>query len=205
MGKHKSKNTGRALWGARLVDGEIVIRSRHGRVLTEEDLDLVKILLASYWRGQSHAMKPRQDGGKEVESKTGLYHTLDPIVHFFTSYRVKRKLTVLSVARLMGLRSGARLTDLEIGKVRPLVEVLRDWGYVLGFNLMPIPIAMAAEIRDRVNKFIEDQYLQDLVNWGDYPPDDRQLGGKYADLSAAGGFLRDSEGAGSAEAGEATG
>jgi hypothetical protein len=201
----QSRNRERALWGASLVDGEILIRSRHGRVLGEDDLELVKILLATYWRSQSHADggRHRPEANDSVTSKTGLVHTFDPIVRFFTEYRIRRRMAVSQVAELLGMSSGGRLTSLETGLVRPLIEVLRDWGMVLGFVLMPIPIPMVPGVRREVNKFIDDQYRQDLIDWGDDPPDDRQLGGKYANLSASGGFLGDGEDPGSPTPGEA--
>jgi transcriptional regulator with XRE-family HTH domain len=207
MGKAKSKNRGAALWGARLVDGEIIIRSRHGRIMNEEDLKLVKILLATYWLSQSHADggSNRPQANDEVETKGGLKHTFDPIVRFFIEYRVRRRLSVSQVAERMGMSSGGRLTALENGRVRPLVEVLRDWGMVLGFVLLPVPIPMVPRVREEVNRFIDDQYLQDLQDWGDDPPNNDRLGGKYADLSASGGFLRGGEDSGSPEAEQAAG
>lgn len=204
-------------WIINEVNGRVVIMSRDGTDLTKEDCDLVRLVMANHFRseaglaGQRGRLRP--NSGDEVDTRnsrgggTGnIRHTLDPIVNFFTAYRRKRKLPLVSIARLTGELRAGRLTSYETGQSRPFIEMLRDWGYALGFDIMPIPIGLRHEIIAVVNVFLADQYTADILAWSSNPVRSHREGVNVnADLSPGAEFLRDSDHFGPPAPGETAG
>lgn len=183
--------------------GRIVITSSDGTDLGEDDLKMLRMIVYNHFKadGQVRARGlVRPEAGAEVITKPTsknfpggrVRHSLDPIVNFFTIYRRKRQLQVKAVAVMMGT-SASQVTSYEVGHSRPFVEVLRDWGYALGFNLMPVPIALSAKVRDMVNEHIAQQYVDDLNRWGNHPRFFREGVNEHADFSAGREFLRDGD------------
>jgi hypothetical protein len=183
---------------------QIRIFKRDGSDFTEDDRETVILVLMHHFHSESSFKAGRSldrpEAGTDVATRTGVEHTLDPIVSFFAAYRKRRRMALISVARLMGEGKGTRVGAVEAGKTRPLIEFLRDWGYALGFNLMPIPLGMVSKVRDMVNEYLADQYARDIARWS---REEGGLieGGARADLPPGPGLLGDGEDSGPAAAG----
>lgn len=191
----------RAQWAVTLNEGNTQIRifKRDGSDMTEDDRETLIMVLTNHFHAEgsnkSDRALARPEAGEGVETRSGITHTQDPIVSFFAAYRKRRRMQVVTVGRLIGEKNGTRITFAETGRVRPLIEFIRDWGYALGFNLMPIPIALADRVSDMVNKFMKDQYAEDIARWS---ADNEVLiyGGERADIPASTQLPRDGSTAG---------
>lgn len=193
--------------------GQIIVSTKDGTDLTSEEVKILRMLVNHHFQARVSQDKRgtrRPEADEEVMTKTSghtgnrVKHQLDPIVNFLTVYRRRRWITLESVSKLCSLNVH-KLTGYETGHSRPFIEALRDWGYSLGFNIMPIPVALSGVVKQMVNAYLADAYADDLNRWGNVP---RFLSGgdrTYADLSPGREFLRDSDYSRPEEVGEAAG
>lgn len=199
-----------SIWIVELVDGSIVLRARNRQSLNDEDVKTVKMLLTRHFRSEASFRYPRAlrrpKANEEVVTEFGgVRHFLDPIVNFLVAHRRRRKLAVVSVAELMFDRP-QKITYWETGKARPFIGNLREWAYVLGFDLLPVPMGLRDEVKSMVNQFLAWQYGNDLAMWDENPVlirNYREEVNAHADLSPGSEFLGDSSAAGSQSARQA--
>lgn len=191
----------RAQWMITLNEGgsQIRIFKRSGEDMTEDDRQTLIMVLTNHFHAEgsnkSDRALVRPNAGDDVPSRYGVIHAQDPIVSFFTAYRKRRRMQITAVSRLLGEKNSSRISAAEAGKVRPLIEFLRDWGYALGFTLMPVPIAMADRVTGIVNKFLANQHTEDIERWS---VDNEALiyGGERADIPSGAELQGDSGTAG---------
>lgn len=79
----------------------------------------------------------------------------DRIVHFLSEQHRMRRIPMRQMSKAMGLHQST-LSSFNKGNTRAYLDVARPWAYMLGFDLIPIPVALRNVVWDLVNKHCTD-------------------------------------------------
>ena len=143
------------------VLGHVVITPRYEDAMTPAEVIWLRAIIALSLKVES-INTPRSnttpDGERPQEP--------DRIIHFLSEQHRVRRIPMRQMSRAMGLHQST-LSSFNKGNTRAYLDVARPWAYMLGFDLIPIPVALRDQVWELVSKYCEEQgmdpYLGDVM------------------------------------------
>lgn len=143
------------------VLGHVTITPRYEEAMTPAEVIWLRAIIALSLKVES-INTPRSntiDDEKRAQEP-------DRIVHFLSEQHRTRRIPMRQMSRAMGLHQST-LSSFNKGNTRAYLDVARPWAYMLGFDLIPIPVALRDEVWALVSKHCEEQgmdpYLGDVL------------------------------------------
>lgn len=141
-------------------DGTLRVMRSDGDDCTDADVNTFREAIRKHLRGLNieEANREREEMLKkayEGDPTQGKRFPIDPLVEALEKERKRRGLTQRSIASAMFI-DPTKLTQYIGGWSRPALETVRTWWYVLGFQLLYVPIPLVDQVRKMVDEFITE-------------------------------------------------
>lgn len=135
------------------VLGHVVITPRYADAMTLPEAVWLRSIIAVSLKAES--INAGRENSKSDEDRN---QDVDAIVRFLTNQHRERRIPLRQMSSAMGLRSST-LTSFNSGNVRSYLDVARPWAFLLGFDLVPIPVGIRDEIWRRVYEYCDQNAI----------------------------------------------
>lgn len=150
----------------RMKNGDLLISRTDGEDLTFEEAQMFRDYTETALRVKNqreyqgieskYGLRPDDFQPRTAISKSGKEVEIDELVVQVFEEQIKRGTANTHIAPLMGVHP-TMLSNYRMGRTRPPLDTLRTWAYLMGFDILLVPMQLREQVRILIKNWRDER------------------------------------------------